>query len=119
MLRYPSVALPGLYYSICFGISSVLYAVTGSAAFGGIYHFKPSQVGLAIGVSTFVGTLVGETLAGPVSDWILFLQTKRHGGDPQPEARLQAIWLGFILCPAGTIIEGVCFQYKTHWIGKS
>jgi len=39
MLKYPSVALPGLYYAIHFGLGSVLFAVTGAAAFGGIYHF--------------------------------------------------------------------------------
>jgi hypothetical protein len=27
------------------------------------------------------------------------------------------MWPGFILCPAGVIIEGVCFQYETHWSG--
>lgn len=39
MLKYPSVLLPTLYYSIAFGLGSVLFAVTGSAAFGSIYHF--------------------------------------------------------------------------------
>ena len=117
MLYYPSVALPALYYSISFGISTVLVSVTAAGAFGGIYKFGAQDVGLAVGVSTTIGTLLGEALAGPVSDWVLFLHAKRHDGELEPEARLQAIWPGFILCPAGTIIEGVCFQYKTHWIG--
>lgn len=39
MLKYPSVLLPALYYAIHFGLGSVLFAVTGAAAFGGIYHF--------------------------------------------------------------------------------
>lgn len=39
MLRYPSVLLPALYYAIHFGLGSVLFAVTGAAAFGSIYHF--------------------------------------------------------------------------------
>lgn len=39
MLKYPSVLFPALYYSIHFGLGSVLFAVTGAAAFGGIYHF--------------------------------------------------------------------------------
>ncbi|KXL42978.1 hypothetical protein M433DRAFT_58968 [Acidomyces richmondensis BFW] len=117
MLRYPSVLLPAIYYSISFGLGSVLFAVTGAAAFGSIYNFNTAEVGMAIGLSTFVGTLVGELSAGPVSDRILYLQTKRSGGAFRPEARLQAIWPGFILCPAGVIIEGVTLQYKTHWIG--
>ena len=117
MLKYPSVFFPALYYSISFGLGSVLFAVTGASAFGGIYHFNTAQVGLSIGLSTFIGTLVGEVLAGPVSDRILYLQTKRSGGAFRPEARLQAIWPGFLLLPAGVIIEGVCFQYHTHWAG--
>jgi MFS family permease len=117
MAKYPSVLLPTLYYSISFGLGSVLFAVTGAKAFGTLYHFNTAQVGMAIGLSTFIGTLIGELLAGPVSDRILYLQTKRSGGAFRPEARLQAIWPGFFLCPAGVIIEGVCFQYHTHWAG--
>ena len=117
MLKYPSILFPTIYYSISFGLGSVLFAVTGSAAFGAIYHFNTAQVGMAIGLSTFAGTLLGELSAGPVSDRVLYLYTKRHGGVPKPEARLQATWPGFILLPAGIIIEGVCFQYKTSWVG--
>ncbi|MCJ1379825.1 hypothetical protein MMC17_002928 [Xylographa soralifera] len=115
MLAYPSVLLPTLYYALSFGFGSVLFAVTGSAAFGGLYHFDTVGVGLAIGLSTFVGTLLGELLAGLVGDRLLYLYRKAHEGDPKPEARLQAIWPGFILLPVGVIIEGVCFQYRTHW----
>lgn len=117
MLRYPSVLLPGIYYSISFGLGSVLFAVTGSAAFGGIYHFDTVGIGLAIGLSTFIGTLLGEVCAGPVSDRLIYLYMRNHDGEAVPEARLHAMWPGFILLPAGVIIEGVCFQYKTQWVG--
>lgn len=117
MLKYPSVLLPAIYYSISFGLGSVLFAVTGPAAFGSVYHFNTAQVGMAIGLPTLTGTLIGELAAGPVSDRILYLYTKTHGGVSKPEARLQATWPGFILLPAGIIIEGVCLQHKTHWPG--
>ena len=117
MLKYPSVLLPVAYYSLSFGTGSVLFAITAAAAFGNIYHFNTARVGMASGLSTFVGTLVGELAAGPVSDYVLLLNTKRTGGEQKPEARLPAMWPGFLLCPAGVIIEGVCFQYKTHWAG--
>jgi hypothetical protein len=81
-------------------------------------HFNTAQVGMAIGLSTFAGTVVGELLAGPVSDRILYLQTRRSGGAFKPEARLQAMWPGFFLCPAGVIIEGVTLQYRTHWVSN-
>ena len=117
MLRYPSVSLTGAYYSYAFGIGTVLFAVTGSAAFGSIYHFDPAQVGMAIGLSTFVGSVIGEFAAGPVSDLLLLAYRKRHGGVAYPEIRLHAMWPGLILLPAGVIIEGVCLQYRTPWIG--
>ena len=117
MLKYPSVLLPAVYYSISFGIGSVLFAVTGAAAFGSIYRFNTAQIGLCIGLSTFIGTLLGEISAGPVSDRILYLYMKTHNGQTKPEARLQAMWPGFFLLPIGVIIEGVCLQYRTHWAG--
>lgn len=117
MLKYPSVLLPTIYYSISFGLGSVLFAVTGAAAFGAIYEFNTAQIGMAIGLSTFVGTLIGELSAGPVSDYVLYLHTRRSRGAFRPEGRLHAMWPGFILCPAGVIIEGVTLQYATHWAG--
>ena len=136
MLKYPSILFPTIYYSIAFGAGSVLFAVTGSAAFGSIYKFVslpvrpiPQQsfntnqaqdtvgVGLAIGLPTFIGTLIGELSAGPVSDRLLYNYRKKHGGEARPEARLQATWPGVFLLPIGIVIEGVCFQYKTHYMG--
>ena len=117
MLKYPSVLLPAIYYSISFGLGSVLFAVTGASAFGGTYHFNTAQIGLCIGLSTFIGTLLGELAAGPVSDRILHVYAKTHNGKMKPEARLQATWPGFILIPAGVAIEGACLQYKTPWPG--
>lgn len=117
MLRYPSVLLPVLYYGLSFGFGSVIFAITGAAAFGSTYHFDTVGVGLSIGLSTFIGTLIGELFAGPVSDRLLYLYQKKHAGDPVPESRLQAMWPGFFLLPVGLIVEGVCLQYKTHWAG--
>lgn len=117
MLKYPSVLLPAFYYSVSFGVGSVLFAVTGASVFGEIYHFDTAQTGMAIGLSTFVGTLLGELSAGPVSDRILYLYRRTHGGVAKPEARLQGTWPGAFLIVAGVIIEGVTLQYETHWSG--
>lgn len=117
MLRYPSVLFPTLYYSIGFGLGSVLFAVTGAAAFGSIYHFDTIGIGLAIGLSTTIGTLLGEASAGYVSDRLVYLHAKANHGVSKPESRLFATIPGAILLPIGVIIEGVCFQYKTHYMG--
>ena len=97
----------------------MLFAVTGASAFTKIYGFDTAQVGLIIGIPTLVGSLIGEFCAGPVSDRILYIYTRRHDGVSKPEARLQAMWPGFIIMPARVIIEGVCFQYETHWMGPA
>lgn len=117
MFKYPSVTLSTIYYSYAFGIGTVLFAVTGVFAFGSVYKFDTAQVGLAIGVPTTVGSIIGEFASGPVSDRLVLWFDRRSGGKSPPEARLHAMWPGSILLPAGVIIEGVCFQYRTHWIG--
>lgn len=119
MLRYPSVFFPTLYYAISFGVGTVLFAVTGASAFTSIYHFDTAQIGLIIGLPTLIGSLIGEFCSGPVSDRIMYIYTKRHNGKVKPEARLQAMWPGFIIMPIGVIVEGVCFQYHTHWMGPA
>lgn len=117
MLKYPSVLLAGLYYSIAFGVGTVLFAVTGAAAFGSIYKFDTAQVGMAIGISTTVGSLLGELVSGSVSDKVFYYFDQREEGNAEPEKRLHATWPGAFILPVGVIIEGVCFQYKTHWSG--
>lgn len=117
MMRYPSVLFIGVYYSYAFGIGTVLFAVTGAAAFGSVYEFNSAQVGMAIGFSTLIGSVIGEFASGPVSDMLVLAYRKRHEGAWCPEFRLHAMWPGLIILPAGVIIEGVCLQYKTHWSG--
>ncbi|ORY00098.1 major facilitator superfamily domain-containing protein [Clohesyomyces aquaticus] len=119
MLKYPSVTFPLICYALGFGFGSVLFAVTGAAAFGAAskYHFDTVGVGLAIGLSTFVGTLLGELFSGPVSDYLVLLHRKRHDGKLVAEARLHGMWPGFVLLPIGIIIEGVTLQKDAHWMG--
>lgn len=74
---------------------------------------------MAIGISTFVGSVIGEFASGPVSDLLLLTYRKRHGGTFYPEIRLHAMWLGMVILPAGVIIEGVCLQFRTHWAGPT
>ncbi len=108
MLKYPSVILGCLYYSIAFGVGTVLFAVTGAAAFGGTYKFDTVGVGLAIGVPTTVGSVLGELVSGAVSDNVMYLANKRKNGNAKFESRLYATIPGAFLLPTGVIIQGVC-----------
>ena len=68
-------------------------------------------------MSTTIGSLLGELVSGQVSDKVLYLANKRKGGLAEPESRLHATWPGAFILPAGVVIEGVCLQFRTHWIG--
>lgn len=66
MLRYPSVLLPSLYYAASFTYGSILFIITSANLFGEIYHYKPQQTGLLLGIPITVGSLIGEIVAGGV-----------------------------------------------------
>ena len=117
LFKYPPVLLSVIYYSYAFGIGSIMFAITGAAAFGSTYDFNTAQVGMAVGIPFSIGPFLGELASGPVSDWCLLRADKRHDGKAPPEARLHAMWPGMFLLPAGVIIEGVTLRYKTHWMG--
>lgn len=118
MLKYPSVLLSALYYSIAFGAGTGLVHVTGMITFRETYQFTTSQTGIAIGIPAVVGSILGEFLSGPMSDQMLHITNMYHGY-AHPETRLHATWLGAFFLPAGVIIQGVCLQFQTHWAGPA
>jgi MFS family permease len=117
MLKYPSVTLTFIYYIVSFAFSSILPAVTVAIMFTKIYHFQTGAIGLMLGIPLLVGSMLGEILSGPFSDWVMYRYAKRHGGERKPEARLPASLGSLLLCPAGIIIYGVCLERQTHWMG--
>ncbi|GME30148.1 hypothetical protein GTA08_BOTSDO08372 [Neofusicoccum parvum] len=117
MLRYPSVSLTWLYYTVSFAYGTVLPAVTVAILFTKTYHFETGVIGLMLGLPLLIGSFLGEILSGPFSDFIMYEYAKRHDGERKPEARLPASWASAFFLPAGIIIYGVCLHLKTHWIG--
>jgi len=91
MLIYPSVLFPAIYYAIITWTRLRDFRSYRRCRLREQCYYNTAEVGMTIGRSTFVGTLVGELSADPVSDRILYFQTKRSGGAFRPEARLQAI----------------------------
>jgi MFS family permease len=117
MLQYPSVLFPTMYYAVSFAYGSILFIITSANLFGKVYHYKPQQTGLLLGVPITVGSVIGEAMAGGFSDWMSSRRAIARGGERKPEDRLLAIFPAVILIPVGIIVEGVCLQHKTHWIG--
>ena len=119
MLKYPSILLPALYYSVSFGFGSILFIISSANVFAQIYKFQPYQTGLLLGLPLTIGTLLGEFVSGGFSDWIRYKIARKSGTPGKPEDRLWAILPATILLPAGIIIEGICIQQRTHWIGPA
>lgn len=118
-LQSPVVVLCAITYGWAFGEVSVGMANIVPFAFGKFYNFGPVGDGLVF-ISILVGVLIGEQLAGPLSDYIM----KRHvraskaaSQSVQLEHRLRAILPGYIFVPIGLVIFGVTLQERTHWIG--
>ena len=118
LMRYPSVIFPALYYATQYGFSSILPALTVAGIFNRQFGWNTLQIGLAYGASLTIGGSLGELAAGMVLDAIAKRELKKMDDEaPPPERRLQAIWTGQILVPAGLLIYGFTMQYRTHWMG--
>jgi MFS family permease len=75
---------------LCSPLTSQVYSVA--------YGFNTLGVGLAA-LPFLIGTVVGEPVAGPFSDWVTRYMARRNGGIRHPEHRLQALWFGIPLIP--------------------
>lgn len=118
MLKYVAILVPGIYYMTCFAWGSVLFATTGSSLFTSIYHFQVYQTGLLLSIPLLIGSLIGESCAGWVTDLMVRDYAKKHNGERKPEARIKAAFL-CILCPIGIIIQGICLSHKLSWVGTA
>ncbi|KAK8250204.1 major facilitator superfamily domain-containing protein [Phyllosticta capitalensis] len=119
MLRYPSVLLPGLYLAVSLGYGSIIFVLSGPALFSSLYGFQPHQIGLLVGLSLTLGNLAGELFAGRFCDWVSEVRALRRGGRRRAEDRLVAMLPGAVLTPVGLVVEGVCVQRRTHWVGPA
>ena len=110
------VVFPALYYGTQYGFASNLPAVTVASIFSKGYRWDTLEIGLGYGGALTIGGSLGELAAGLVLD-ALVKSNMRENVDPHPEIRLQAIWHGEVLVPAGLMIYGFTMQYKTSWVG--
>lgn len=115
MARYPSALFPALYYAAQYGFASILPAVTVAHIFTEFFGWSTLVIGLAYGGALTIGGSLGELAGGLVVDAIVKQKRKMLGHDPEPEARLQAIWTGEVLVPTGLLIYGFTLQYHAHW----
>lgn len=117
MLRYPSILLPTVFYSVASGYGNMIFLVSSAIIFHRTYKFHAWQIGLLLGVPLTLGSFVGEAGAGGFSDWVMRRKATRRDGKRVPEDRLLAMLPGVILLPLGLVIEAYCVHQKTHWMG--
>ena len=115
MAKYAAVFFPAAWYMTANTYGSALFAVTGAQLASEVFGFELEQIGLFMGVPLTVGNLIGEALAGWVSDFIINSYAKRHDGYRKPEARLYLIPLTTLLA-IGTATYGYCIQTGKPWI---
>ncbi|KIK63650.1 hypothetical protein GYMLUDRAFT_40719 [Collybiopsis luxurians FD-317 M1] len=116
MLRYPSVILPVWWYTWCWTFANILPALTMSSIYTSIYHLKTGAIGVCLGVSLFIGSLLGEITAGKLSDHLLYILAKRHDGVPKPEHRLYLTTIAAFMMPVGVIVFGVCVERRMNYV---
>jgi hypothetical protein len=120
MLKYVAIVIPGFYYMTAFGFGSVMFAATGSQLFRSLYHFDVAQTGLLLSIPLLVGCLIGEMNAGWLTDYFVYRYARKHGGQREPEPRINAAALA-LLCPIGIILDGIFLtHFKTiSWVGAA
>lgn len=113
LFAYSSVFIPTFAYTVVFGFTSVFLTVEIPQIFVPKWHMNPQALGLQF-LGMIIGSIIGEQLGGPLSDyWMtrktraLKAQTNDQAVRPQPEYRLWLSYAGFVLCIVGLIVFGV------------
>ncbi|KAJ7083037.1 major facilitator superfamily domain-containing protein [Mycena crocata] len=106
MLKYPSVTLPFIYYTLAWTFINILPAVTLATIYHKFYHMSAGPIGACLGISLTIGSVLGELCAGRLSDEIMWRMAARHDGVRKPEYRLYLSPISAILMPGGIIIFG-------------
>ena len=118
LARYPSILIPTIAYTIIFGFTSVLLTVEIPQIFGPKFEFNPQEIGLQF-LGMIIGSVIGEQIGGPMSDFFMTRKTKTLGGTrPIPEYRLWSSYFGFLTVLVGLIVFGVTLQNAAplHWV---
>lgn len=108
MIKYPSVAFTFWYYTWAWTFVNILPAISLATIYTKEYHLKSGPIGACLGISLIIGTLIGETCAGRLPDYIMFRMAKKNNDVRKPEYRLYLSTLSAFFMPVGIIIFGAC-----------
>ncbi|KAJ5924450.1 hypothetical protein N7466_008637 [Penicillium verhagenii] len=115
LLLVPGVLIASAMYGVVLGgivaISTLAPELLGAPP----YLFSSSELGLFT-LSSFVGILVAWPIAGPLTDLLSRWMRKRNNNVHQPEHRLPALILPFLVCPVGLIVFGYTIYHGQHYV---
>lgn len=107
MLAYPSVVFPLWYYTVAWTFINVLPAISIATIYTEFYSLKPGPIGAALGISLTIGSVLGESLAGRASDYLVYYLSRSSSSRTRnPEHRLYLTVLSAAFIPLGLILFG-------------
>ncbi|RDW80931.1 hypothetical protein BP5796_05629 [Coleophoma crateriformis] len=116
LLRYTSVIVPTISYTISFAFVSVLMAIEIPQLMGQKFELNAQQIGLQF-AGMIIGCVIGEQIGGPMSDFFMNRRAKVLAARPPPAYRLWSCYLGILTVIAGIVIFMVQLQNTEplHW----
>ncbi|KAG7665108.1 uncharacterized protein J8A68_001418 [[Candida] subhashii] len=111
-----NITLAVIAASITFCYANIVLVVEMPQVMVPLFHLDAQQMSLQY-ISIIIGSIIGEILAGPLSDWWMKRSIAKRGGKRVIVDRLWISYNGYILVIVGLIVWGV-FLYKAepgHW----
>ncbi len=113
LARFPRIVIPAIAYGVEFAYANIAIIVETPLIFGEKFHFNAQQVGYQF-VAVIIGSVMGEQLSGPMSDW--FLKTlRRRKGRTIPADRLWLAYIGYGTVIAGLLVWGFQLEKAVTW----
>jgi len=111
----PAILIPTIAYALVFCYANIAIIVMMPQAVGEKFNLDSQSLGLQY-LAIIIGSVIGEQLSGPMSDWFLTTYSARAGA----RAPAQRLWLsypGFVTVIVGLMVWGVQLQNAAagHW----
>ena len=103
IILYPAVVFSFLTFASTLGFLIAALTTCASVFQSEPYNFTPAMNGL-INIPSFIGNLLGSYCGGGLTDKIAERQARKNNGIFEPETRLVALVIPFILVPAGLLM---------------
>ncbi|KAI5966600.1 hypothetical protein CANMA_003277 [Candida margitis] len=105
-----NVSIAVIAASVTFCYANIVLVVEMPQVMVPLFHLNAQQMSLQY-LSIIIGSIIGEILAGPLSDWWMKRSTAKRNGQRVIVDRLWVCYNGYILVLVGLIIWGI-FLFK-------